>query len=71
MDREELIRRNELATSKEWQEIKQLFVEKIIDLARGTTNPERIQGMLSLLYEPNVWISNYESELKKAHTERN
>lgn len=70
MDRDELIRRNRLATSDEWKEIKQLFVEKIIDLSRGTTNPERLQGMLSLLYEPNVWITNYESELRKVHTER-
>lgn len=69
MDREEIIRRYELAMSDVWEQIKDLFVEKIIHFSKGSKSPEQIQGMLMLLDEPNTWIEEFYAEKKRADKE--
>lgn len=70
MDRDELIRLNDLATSKEWSEIRRMLLDKVIYYAKGSTSPEKIQGMLVIIDEPNNWITSFNAELKKVHKER-
>lgn len=62
---EELIRLYELATSKEYQAIKEELVKYIIKASSGSLSAEKLQGMLLLLNIPNNWILDYENELKK------
>ena len=62
---EELIRLYELATSKEYQAIKEELVKYIIKASSGSLSAEKLQGMLLLLNVPDNWILDYENELKK------
>ena len=66
MDREEIARRYDLATSQLWKAIKELFLEKIIEYSKGGRTPEQIQGMLLLLSVPDAWVERFHAEKKKA-----
>lgn len=69
MDREEITRRFSLANSKEWKAIKELFLDKIIELSRGSQSPEKLQGMLQLLSFPDNWIDVFYAEKRKIEKE--
>lgn len=71
MDKEELIRKYQLAKSKEYQGIKKEFLDFILKASCSTLiSSEKLQGMLLLLNEPEKWILNYENELKKHKREK-
>lgn len=69
MDREEVVRRYNLAMSDEWEQIRDLFVDKIISYSKGARTPEQLQGMLQLIDVPNGWIETFYAEKKKAEKE--
>lgn len=69
MDREEVARRYRLATSAEWEQIRELFLKKIVSFSKGTKSPELLQGMLQLIDIPNGWIETFCAEKKKAEKE--
>lgn len=69
MDRGEIVRRYELATSDVWKQIRELLLDKIVYLAKGTTSPEQIQGMLKIVDIPSDWIEMFYAEKKKAEKE--
>ena len=71
MDRDELRRRNDLALSNEWKQIRSLLLERIVQLSKGCSTPELLQGALIILDEPSNWIASFEAELRKVHKERN
>lgn len=62
---EETYRLYRLATSQEFQEIKEEFLKHIIRMSTSNVSSERIQGMLNLLAITQNWILNYENELEE------
>ena len=71
MDRDEILRRYQLATSAEWGFIKDLLLDKIVQLSKGSISPEQLQGMLKLVAVPDEWIERFWAEKKKVDKERN
>ena len=69
MDRQEIVRRYELAMSDEWEQIRDLLLDKIIYFSKGAKSPEQLQGMLQLIDIPNDWIEEFYAEKKRAEKE--
>jgi len=71
MYKDELLRKYNLAKSKEYQAIKKEFLDFILRASTGSViSAEKLQGMLLLLNEPENWILNFEIELKKHKREK-
>lgn len=66
---EKMLRLYYLATSKEYEQIKEELIEYIIKASTGGISPERITGMLNILNIPEAWISDYQKELRERRKE--
>ena len=67
MDREELLRKAELATNA--SELRKELLEHIVDVSKSTvTDDKTIRGMLHLISVMDGWVADYERELRKKVT---
>jgi len=64
-EKENLERRNQLANSKEWAEIKQNQLERVLELSRGQTDPLILKGMLLNIADTDRWKKQFETEKNK------
>lgn len=69
MDKEELTKRYELATSEVYAEIRKRLLNHIVKQARTTQDDVNIRGMLLIIGEVDKWISDYNTELRKRKEE--
>lgn len=67
MDINQIQKRYKLATSEDYQEIKQELLKFVINASVSSLSAEKIQGMLILLNEPENWIKEYFRELENRH----
>lgn len=64
MDREELLRKAELAMNA--SELRKELLEHIVDVSKSTvTDDKTIRGMLHLISVMDGWVADYERELRK------
>ena len=64
MDREELLRKAELATNA--SELRKELLEHIVDVSKSTvTDDKTIRGMLYLISVMDDWVADYERELNR------
>lgn len=67
MNREELLRKAELATNA--SELRKELLEHIVDVSKSTvTDDKTIRGMLHLISVMDGWVADYERELRKKVT---
>lgn len=55
----------ELATGKDYSQIRSLQLNQIIALSNTQIEPQIIKGMLRLIYETDKWVKNYLDILKR------
>ena len=48
--------KHDLASSKEWKQIKQIELDKIVNLSAGVIDPLILKGMLKTIYDIDNWI---------------
>lgn len=65
MDKEELIRKYELASSEIYQQIRNEAINFVIKMSNTSLSPEAVRGMLLMLKEIDSWIDDYKLELSK------
>lgn len=64
MDREELLRKAELAINA--SELRKELLEHIVDVSKSTvTDDKTIRGMLYLISVMDDWVTDYERELNR------
>ena len=64
MDREELLRKAELAINA--SELRKELLEHIVDVSKSTvTDDKTIRGMLYLISVMDDWVTGYERELNR------
>lgn len=64
MDREELLRKAELAMNA--SELRKELLEHIVDVSKSTvTDDKTIRGMLHLISVMDGWVADYERELNR------
>ena len=59
-----------LVQTKEYQEIRQLQIEKIISLANSQIDPVEIKGMLKLINHTDSWQDDFQKAIKKIKENR-
>ena len=69
MDREELTKRYELATSEVYAQIRKRVLDFIVKQARGNQEDINIRGMLLVIGEIDKWVGDYYTELKRRKEE--
>lgn len=65
MNKDELLRKYELAKSETYKAIRAEALNFIVRNSCSAISPEKIQGMLILIQEIDSWITDCERELKK------
>ncbi|MCD7740287.1 MAG: hypothetical protein LUH11_02950 [Candidatus Gastranaerophilales bacterium] len=65
MDKKELSRKYNLASSDVYQAIRAEALNFIVKMSVSALTPEKLQGMLMLIREIDSWVTDYEKELLK------
>ena len=65
MHKEELIRKHELVSSQQYQEIRLRQLNNIVEKASSPISAEVLRGMLLLINETDQWEAEYNAALKK------
>ncbi len=64
-----LIEKNNLVNSDEWQRIRKLQLDRIVNLSTGNTDPLIIVGMLRNIANTDKWSEDFNSRKAKENKE--
>lgn len=64
-----LIEKNNLVNSAEWQRIRKLQLDRIVNLSTGNTDPLIIVGMLRNIANTDKWSEEFNSKKAKENKE--
>lgn len=71
MDREIMRRKYEIATSDVYKELRDFYLEHIINSSNSNLDDKHIRGMLLLINESDSWEARYKSAVNNYKNERN
>ena len=66
---DELQRKYELVTSSQWLEMREIMLNRILELANTEINPLVIQGMLKVISDTDKWKDEFNREKLKINTQ--
>lgn len=66
---DELQRKYELVTSSQWLEMREIMLNRILELANTEINPLVIQGMLKVISDTDKWKDEFNREKLKFNTQ--
>lgn len=66
---DELQLKYELVTSSQWLEMREIMLNRILELANTEINPLVIQGMLKVISDTDKWKDEFNREKLKFNTQ--
>lgn len=66
---DELQRKYELVTSSQWLEMREIMLNRVLELANTEINPLVIQGMLKVISDTDKWKDEFNREKLKFNTQ--